>query len=75
MDYASISPSERSHSEGRSRHNAYLEDYAFLIAGLLDLYDAVEDRAWAADLIARLYARDGDHRFAHGGQPGMARVS
>ena len=41
----------RSHSEGRSRHNAYLEDYAFLIAGLLDLYEASGSPRWLREAI------------------------
>lgn len=42
----------RSYSEGRARHNAYLEDYAFLISGLLDLYEATGRPRWLGEAIA-----------------------
>ena len=42
----------RSFHEGRAQHNAYLEDYAFLTAGLLDLYEATGTRRWLAEAIA-----------------------
>jgi uncharacterized protein YyaL (SSP411 family) len=42
----------RSHSEGRARHAAYLEDYAFLIAGLLDLHEATGEPRWLREAIA-----------------------
>lgn len=36
----------RSYKDGKARHNAYLDDYAFLTAGLLDLYEATTDPQW-----------------------------
>jgi hypothetical protein len=42
----------RSHSEGESRHDGYLEDYAFLIAGLLDLHEATSAPRWLSEAIA-----------------------
>jgi len=36
----------RSYKDYKARHNAYLEDYAFLIAALLDLYEATHDIYW-----------------------------
>ncbi|MEE8110726.1 MAG: thioredoxin domain-containing protein [bacterium] len=36
----------RTHRDGRSRLNAYLDDYAFLAAGLLDLYETTFDLRW-----------------------------
>jgi hypothetical protein len=36
----------RSYKDGIARHNAYLDDYAFLIAGLLDLYEATGEADW-----------------------------
>jgi uncharacterized protein YyaL (SSP411 family) len=42
----------RSFHDGRAQHNAYLEDYAFLTAGLLDLYEATGTPRWLAEAIA-----------------------
>lgn len=36
----------RSYINGTARHDAVLDDYAFLIAGLLDLYEASHDPRW-----------------------------
>jgi len=36
----------RSHKDGESKLNAYLEDYAYVIDGLLSLYEATFDPAW-----------------------------
>ena len=36
----------RSYKSGQARHNAYLDDYAFLIAALLDLYEATGEPRW-----------------------------
>lgn len=36
----------RSYMDGEARHRAYLDDYAFLIAALLDLYEATHDIRW-----------------------------
>ena len=36
----------RSYLGGRARHTAYLDDYAFLIAGLLDLYEGTGNPSW-----------------------------
>lgn len=36
----------RSYKDSKARHNAYLDDYAFLIASLLDLYEATYDTTW-----------------------------
>jgi uncharacterized protein YyaL (SSP411 family) len=38
----------RSYKEGRARHAAYLDDYAFFIASLLDLYETTHDSRWFA---------------------------
>jgi hypothetical protein len=36
----------RSYKNDQARHNAYLEDYTFFIAALLDLYEATHDIDW-----------------------------
>jgi len=36
----------RSFKDNTAWHNAYLDDYAFLIAGLLDIYEATYDIQW-----------------------------
>ncbi len=43
----------RSFKDAQARHDAYLDDYAFLIAGLLDLYEATGDPRWLAESIGR----------------------
>src|SRR5260370_39044421 len=42
----------RSYKDGQARHDAYLEDYAFMIAGLLDLYEATSNPRWMREAIA-----------------------
>ncbi len=42
----------RSYKDGQARHDAYLEDYAFMIAGLLDLYEATSNPRWVREAIA-----------------------
>ncbi len=42
----------RSYKDGQARHNGYLEDYAFFIAGLLDLYEATGNPCWLKEAIA-----------------------
>jgi hypothetical protein len=39
----------RSYGNGRARHNAYLDDYAFLVSGLLDLFEATGTPRWLAE--------------------------
>ncbi|MDM8516062.1 thioredoxin domain-containing protein [Desulfobacterales bacterium HSG16] len=36
----------RSYKDGKARHNAYIQDYAFFIASLIDLYEASHDIKW-----------------------------
>src|SRR5262249_54611081 len=42
----------RSYKDGQARHDAYLADYAFMIAGLLDLYEATSNIRWLREAIA-----------------------
>ena len=37
--------------DGVAKHNGYLEDYAFLIAGMIDLYEATFDIHWLEQAI------------------------
>jgi uncharacterized protein YyaL (SSP411 family) len=58
----------RTFMDGIAKRNAYLEDHAFLIAGLLDLYEATSDPQWlekAIELDGILEEHFEDH--AHGG--------
>jgi len=43
---------KRSHMNGISKHNAYLDDYAFLAAAFIDLYEATHDIRWLQHAIA-----------------------
>ena len=42
----------RSFKDGRAQHDAYLDDYAFLTAGLLDLFEATGDTRWLREAIS-----------------------
>jgi len=42
----------RSYKDGAARHNGYLDDYAFVTAGLLDLFEATGERRWLGEAIA-----------------------
>jgi len=52
---------KRSHINGISKHNAYLDDYAFMTAACIDLYEATHSIKWLQhaiamdETIARLY--------------------
>ncbi len=41
----------RSWRDGRAHHGGYLDDYAFLIAGLLDLHEATGDPRWLREAV------------------------
>ncbi len=60
----------RSHRGGVSKLNAYLDDYAFLIVGLVDLYEASFEVRWiraacdlAREMIARYWDEEGGAFF------------
>jgi uncharacterized protein YyaL (SSP411 family) len=42
----------RSFKDGRADHQGYLEDHAFLVSGLLDLYEATSRARWLEEAIA-----------------------
>ena len=42
----------RSFNDSEARHNAYLDDYAFVIAGLLDLYETTSDPRWLREAVS-----------------------
>ncbi len=42
----------RSSMDGTPRHAAYLDDYAFLCAGLLDLFEVTGTRRWLSEALA-----------------------
>jgi len=42
----------RSYKDGKARHDAYLDDYAFLIAGLLDIYEATGESRWLQEALS-----------------------
>ncbi|NDJ36775.1 MAG: thioredoxin domain-containing protein, partial [Chloroflexi bacterium] len=42
----------RSHKDGQAKFNAYLEDYAFLAEGLLELYQTTFDLRWFRQALA-----------------------
>jgi hypothetical protein len=60
----------RTHSGGASKLNAYLDDHAFLIMGLIDLYEATFENRWlevaaslAREAITRFWDDDGEGFF------------
>jgi hypothetical protein len=42
----------RSYREGRAAHNAYLDDYAFLVAALIDLFETTGERRFLEQVLA-----------------------
>ena len=60
----------RTHRNSESRLNAYLDDYAFLICGLVDLYEAGFENRWleeagalSREMIDRFWDGDGEAFF------------
>ena len=57
---------KRSYKDGQAKGNAYLDDYAFLITALLDLYESDSDSRWlqaAKALSATLQEKFWDEHF------------
>jgi len=42
----------RAYNDGQARHNGYLDDYAFLIAALIDLYETTSKLSWLDRAVA-----------------------
>ena len=61
------------HRSGRSHTAAMLDDYAFMIEGLLDLYEATFDVAWVRE--ARSLADEMIDRFWDGGAGGFFQTA
>jgi uncharacterized protein YyaL (SSP411 family) len=68
---------QRSHRAGQTRFNAYLEDYAGMIFGLIELYEASFDSQWlraAMELQAKqdelFWDESGGAYFDHDGEDG-----
>ena len=57
----------RSHREDEARHDAVLDDYAFFIAGLLDLFEADADPQWLRHALALQQQLDERYRDAERG--------
>ncbi len=57
----------RASLDGVARHTAYLDDYAFLIAGLLDLYEADGDLHWLDEALALDAVLERDYEDTSGG--------
>jgi uncharacterized protein YyaL (SSP411 family) len=63
----------RSFKSGRAQHNGYLDDHAFLIAGLIDLHEATFDPRWLREALA-LASEVETHFAAPGGGWFMTRA-
>lgn len=57
----------RTHKGGTSKFNAYLEDYAFFIAALLDLHEATQDIRWFKEALALQKILDAVYADPRGG--------
>ncbi len=57
----------RSFKDGAATNEACLDDYAFLVAGLLDLYEAGGDARWLGEAIALQATLDAQFRDAKNG--------
>ncbi|MBI2841396.1 MAG: thioredoxin domain-containing protein [Acidobacteria bacterium] len=57
----------RSFKDGRAWHNAYLDDYAFFIASLLDLFEATGEARWLEEAIALDHVLEAHYEDKTGG--------
>ena len=57
----------RSYLRGKALHNAYLDDYAFLIGGLIDLYEVTFDIRWLREAIDLQEVLEAQYRDAERG--------
>jgi len=57
----------RSYKDGSARHTAYLDDYAFVIAGLLDLYETTAELRWLREAVEIQAQLDRHYRDGAGG--------
>ena len=57
----------RSFRKGQVRHDAYLDDYAFFIQGLLDLYEATFEPRWLNEAVKLQAVLDREFRDVAGG--------
>jgi len=62
---------QRSWKDGRASGPGFLEDDAFVVAGLLDLYEATFERRWLSE--ALMLAERSEHLFADGERGGWYR--
>jgi len=58
---------KRSFNNGQAKHTAYLDDYAFFIQGLLDLFDATSEVQWLSEAVALQKLLDAHYLDAKGG--------
>jgi uncharacterized protein YyaL (SSP411 family) len=58
---------QRMHRRGRSSGPAFLEDYAFVVAGLLDLYEADSDPRWLREAVSLQEILDRHYADLEGG--------
>jgi uncharacterized protein YyaL (SSP411 family) len=57
----------RSFKDGRTQPQGFLEDHAFVVAGLLDLYEASFDRRWLGEALAIAEAQEKQFADPEGG--------
>ncbi len=57
----------RSYKDGKARHRAYLDDYAALTAGLIDLYEVTHEIKWLAQALILDEALQADYEDRESG--------